>query len=244
MIAPSFNPATVLLLGLSSGVLPIYFSYVLWGRLRASLARRFLPALSVGVLFWSLYDLLQETAGLGIGVTNPMTQILSLSLLGSALLASAYASTALPSRRVPYFLAYAWAVGLAFHSWGEGIVIGHDFSTGESILDFNQVTSFVLHKFGEGTTLFAILAWAKRRSIDLASTGLIAGAPLGVGALLGYSGVQGGLVVYLFSLATGSTIYILSFLISRLEIRSVGNTIFILLGLLLMYGAGLLHQLP
>jgi len=96
-------------------VLPIYLSYGLWMKIEAS--KRLLPAFSVGFLLRSFYDVLQQTAGLGIAVANPMTQILSISLLGSALLASAYAA-ALPSQKVPYILAYAWTVGVAFHSAG------------------------------------------------------------------------------------------------------------------------------
>jgi len=123
-------------------------------------------------------------------------------------------------------------------------VIGYDFKTGSSVLDFNQVTSFLLHKFAEGTSIFALLALAKGKSADLAWTGLIAGVPVGIGAIIGYSGAPGGIAVFLFSLAAGSTIYVLSFLISTLDVKNVGNAVLVLLGLLFMYGAGLLHQLP
>jgi len=243
-IPAAFGLPTILLLGLASGLIPIYLSYSLWDRVGAARAKRFLPALAVGVLFWSLYDLLQETAGLGIGTASSWTQAISLSLLALGVVASGYASAFGTRQRLPYILAYVWSLGLAFHSAGEGIVMGHDFGTGESILDFAQGASFVLHKFAEGTTVFAILALARFRPVDLAATGLIAGGPVALGAATGFLGAPGGLAVFMFSLAAGSTIYVISFLVSRFDVRSIRHVLVMVLGLLLMYGAGLLHQLP
>jgi len=242
VIPIGLNAAPVMVIALGAGVLPIFASFALWGRLGRPSAR-FLPPFSTGLLFWSLYDLLQEAAGLNIGAGNPSAQILSLSLAGAVLMATSSLSRASPPKRALYLLSYAWAVGLALHSVGEGVVIGYDFRTGQSVLDFNQMTSFLLHKFAEGSTLFIILLWARVKQIDYFSTALIAGAPIAIGTLLGFSGASGSIAVFLFSAAVGSNIYILTFLISRIDLRSFTSGLFILGGLAFMYGAGLLHVL-
>ncbi|MGH9953507.1 MAG: hypothetical protein ACRD5J_17955, partial [Nitrososphaeraceae archaeon] len=149
---------------------------------------------------------------------------------------------------IPLILIYAWSIfGVGSHSIGEGIIMGYDFATGSTSLSPAQISSFILHKIGEGFTIGVLLIFSlvnKNRHILI--LGAIAGLPTILGAGAGYALFPPTVATYFFAAAVGATISIIIIFVhvlltttaSRYNILLIG----ILAGYLFMFLSGVLHQ--
>jgi len=240
-------PAVALLSTLGS-IIPIILGLIL---AKASSARKeifypYAPALSLGIILSTFYDLLHETAGLQVGSFNPVPQAVALILFLIGLLAWRSGSTQTHGHEATVLassLAYAWALGIGVHGLGEGVVIGYGFIHGiEALIDPAQILSYGLHKLGEAFTLGTLLVLATQRPRSWIVAGLAASLPVGLGAIAGFTKVPAELSTYSFALGAGIAAY---FLVQFARLLPSGrkNVYYaVAAGFLFMYFAGLLHQ--
>jgi ZIP family zinc transporter len=181
----------------------------------------FLNAVATGILFFLLYDVLQQAIdpvdrALQHPSTGPFAAYLVALILGLAvgLLALVLFEKrflrgepgAAPSGAT---LGYMIATGIGMHNLSEGLAIGQAATRSEIQLAALLIIGFGLHNTTEGFGISAPLAgnisWA---FVGLA--GLIGGGPTFLGTVVGMS-MHATLVYILFlALAAGSIIYVLS----------------------------------
>lgn len=241
--------AAVVLLSTIASVIPIFLGLVA-AKFSSAQKKRFslyAPALSLGIVLSTFYDLLQETAGLQLGALNPIPQTITLILFLIGLVALQLVETGSSTgRKVPLLvtLAYGWALGIGLHGFGEGIVIGYSFISGEAAFtNINQILSFGLHKVGEGFTLGALLAIPNQTSRTWTWSGLIAGLPVGLGGALGFLTNAGLFSTYAFAIGAGFAAYFIIQFSRLLPKRNRAAYGAVAAGFLFMYFAGLLHQI-
>lgn len=222
---------------LTLGVLAATFA----GTLAASfLTRRaklsLLAALSAGMLLFLVYDLLKETASLGQGLLSNVPLLLGI-------LASFAAGTLiLPTLGEDggMRLALAWVVGISLHSLGEGYTLGTEATTA-NLGSITGIASFLLHKGMEAFTIPILVgaALTTRRSVLIAAA--LASATL-IGALLGF--VLGTTVLpVLFFAAGAGTVAIALVQLARHTEPDTRHALAVLLGVIVVYAAGLLHEI-
>lgn len=181
----------------------------------------FLNAVSTGILFFLLYDVLSQAIApidraLHHGSHTNFVEYLVALLIGLA--AGLLALVRFEQRflrREPgaapsgMALGYMIATGIGLHNLAEGLAIGQSAASGAVQLAVLLIIGFGLHNMTEGFGISAPLAGnAPWRFIGLA--GLIGGGPTFLGTILGIS-VHSTLIYVLFlSLAAGSIIYVLS----------------------------------
>lgn len=204
--------------------------------------RRILSALVVGVLVANFYDLAKETAGLSGSTLRGVVDVLNVSFFAVALLGFYFAHQSLNGGG-NLWLAYLWALlGVGLHGMGEGIVIGYDFATGFTILSLPQALSFTLHKIAEGASI-GVLVYAVRVGLTQSVTvSLVAGLPVAVGTLLGLFGLPGGTSTFFFASSAGATVYGMTTLFTSDRNGVRRYAVWILVGFLYMYFAGVIHQ--
>lgn len=200
------------------------------------LPRGFLAAVSCGMLLFLLFDLLKESAGLGQGIpTNPILMLgLVAAFAGGILLVPTLA------RGDPWpWLAWAWVGGIALHGMGEAYLLGTEASHAD-LSGVPGIASFLLHKGMEAFTVPILLGWGLGKThtplaaIALAITALIAGI---MGATLGNSTLP----LFLFAAGAGAAAHVLLRLAREVP-PDAKHTAYVFLGVLLVYGAGLLHE--
>ncbi|MGH9876128.1 MAG: hypothetical protein ACRD5H_00690 [Nitrososphaerales archaeon] len=231
-------------------------------------------SIGVGILLASFYDLTKETAGISTGVLRSVEEAFNVITFSAVLLGfialyaytkrrdsannvndndnpSAVVGTSINNLKtattVPLVLTYAWAIlGVGLHSMGEGIIMGYDFSTGATSLSPSQISSFVLHKIGEGFTIGVLTMYNHNNTTSknrhLLATGAIAAVPTMAGAAMGYALFPSILSTYLFAAAAGATIFIITIFVTLMASPRYSVPIGILVGFLFMYFSGVLHQ--
>ncbi|HEV8359796.1 MAG TPA: hypothetical protein VGR28_04990 [Candidatus Thermoplasmatota archaeon] len=193
---------------------------------------------SAGALLFLFFDLVKETASLGQGlVRDPLLQLgLLAAFAGGALLLPAFAKGEAGSLR----LAWLWALGIAAHGAGEGWIIGTEAGSA-SVTAPLGVASFVLHKVIEGFTI-PVVAGAVLRGRDAwGISAMLAGVAV-VGGLAGFASGSGLAPLVLFAAGGGAA----AFAILRLgSLRSFGlrEAAVMVLGVVVVYLAGLLHEI-
>lgn len=242
------DPLDVYLFSLLAS-LPAIYAGIFWFkfiRTKSEHSKDFAIYLAIGILLASLYDLTKETAGLSGSTLRSGTDALNVLAFSIALLGfigiHAYTKSA-NNASVPLITAYIWAiVGVGLHSVGEGAIMGYDFSTGATSLSGFQISSFALHKAGEGFTIGILLMRGNLTAKHAIPTGLFAGLPTIAGAGLGFLGIPAIFATYFFAAAMGATIFVITKFV-RLGWNAKQSTLVgILIGFLYMYFAGVLHQ--
>ena len=211
--------------------------------------------IAIGILFAFLYDLLKSTSGISTGslrtVTDVFNIIVFLVVFLSFTIVYRYINKKHQNNKynnyysILFYSAYLWAMlGVGLHTIGEGIVIGYDFRTGATSLSLAQVSSFILHKIGEGFTMSIFILCGKLKNIHILLIGAIATFPILVGASMGYSLFSPSIATYFFAGAAGATIFIITKFINMTKDTSLHNRtlIGILAGFLFMYFSGVIHQ--
>ena len=108
-------------------------------------------------------------------------------------------------------LALLIAVGIGLHNFSEGLAIGSSARAGEMALALTLVVGFALHNTTEGFGIAAPLADEKKVSWGfLALCGLIAGGPVFLGTVVGFSYASEVLSVLFLALAGGAIIYVVN----------------------------------
>jgi zinc transporter ZupT len=144
-----------------------------------------------------------------------------------------------------FAIALIAALGIGFHSAGEGLSIGSVVPNATSILDaiggFGPGIAYVLHKFLEGLVVGAFGVLARGRYSQIGILGIASGLPTLLGFLLGLpSSVES---TYFFALGASGAVYIEFKLIPKIFEGGArfSTLVFTLIGFYSMYTAGLFH---
>ena len=100
------------------------------------------------------------------------------------------------------------AIGLGLHNLSEGLAIGQGYVTGAMQLAWLLAIGFALHNATEGFGIAAPLSGHRASWGFLGLTGLIAGGPTFLGAVIGGMWVSGTAEVLFLSLASGTILYV------------------------------------
>jgi ZIP family zinc transporter len=254
------------LIGFYVGVIPVAIGMLWLPWVRGVDARwlRFLLAFTVGLLaFLGIDALLEGTELAGTGAE---------SLGGGALVwlgaAGAYlALTAVDGwlvrrrerldgdgggdgargvRGLGYRAAFLVALGIGLHNLGEGLAIGSAYAIGSLALGAALVVGFALHNTTEGLAIVAPVARQRAARLRrLALLGLMAGAPVMLGAWIGASAFNPNLAALMFGIGAGAIAQVIVQMAPAVKDEAgrllhplaVGG---LLAGLLVMYATGLL----
>lgn len=246
------NPIGAVLAFLAAGVGPTYLGLflILFLRRSSEAFGRFVASIASGIALALFFDLVSNASALGLslGSRGSATQILLVisfvvGLLALFLLDGKIGQSDQP---IPTAILYVIALGTAFHSLAEGIVVGYDIRTtglSEELSTIVQGVSFALHKAGEGFVIASLfirrINW---RNIVVA--GGLASFPGLLGALLGTFGIPGVVSSFMFAAGAGASIYIITKTIPVAVSKSnITMAVGIVLGYLFIYGAGIIHNL-
>lgn len=244
------------LLGIYVGVMPIFLGFF-WFPAMRRLGRRamdFVLAITAGLLVFLGLESIREALELAGQVPAPFR---GFSVVGIGVLAALLALIALSRRTVAegsgrsdaerrLALAYLIATGIGLHNLGEGLAIGAAYALGKLALGAFLVIGFTLQNTTEGFGIVAPLARHGASLRHLMLLGLLAGAPTILGAWLG--GFTYSVLWATLFLAIGAgAIFQVLFELARLHGRegpgwltSPVTAAGLVVGLLLMYGTGLL----
>lgn len=222
---------------LTVGVVASAFAGALVGdRLSRKVRLSLLAALSAGMLLFLAYDLLKETASLGQGLlANPalMLGILASFSLGTLLLPS------VAKKGGDTWLMWAWVFGIGLHSLGEGYTLGTEATTAD-LGNATGIASFLLHKGMEAFTIPILFGQSLGlRKASLAALGL--GAATMGGALWGLAFGPTTAPLYFFAAGAGAVAIALVHL-ARGTGPDQKHALAVLVGVLLVYAAGILHE--
>ncbi|MBA2504797.1 MAG: ZIP family metal transporter, partial [Thermoleophilaceae bacterium] len=202
------------LIGLYVGVIPVAIGMVWLPWLRRSSRElvRFLLALTVGLLaFLGIDALLEgvEFAGAGAQAFGGA----ALVWLGAvaAYIGLAGVDSALKKRNVEAdgktkagTLALLVAVGIGLHNLGEGLAIGSAYAIGSLALGAALIVGFAIHNTTEGLAIVAPVAKEPPSLRRLVVLGLIAGAPVILGAVIGATAFNPSLAALMLGLGAGA----------------------------------------
>jgi ZIP family zinc transporter len=105
-------------------------------------------------------------------------------------------------------LAMMIAIGLGLHNLSEGLAIGQGYASGAMRLAWLLAIGFALHNATEGFGIAAPLSGHRASWTFLGLTGLVAGGPTFVGAVIGGWWANEPTEVFCLALASGTILYI------------------------------------
>jgi len=250
---PGFAPrslATLTLVGLLLGLAPVSIGLMAYPALRRAgpAARRFVLALTVGLLVYLLIDTLHEGLELGGAALG---RLRGETLVWVAALATAAALLGFGRRggAAPRGVALAgfMALGIGLHNLGEGLVVGSALATGAAALASYLVVGFVLHNVTEGLGIATPLTAARQPPLAVfAGLALLAGSPAVAGVWLGSQAVSPIAAALCFGIGAGAILQVVvevsGFLIGESGGRAIGGATAsgFALGLSAMYATALL----
>ena len=244
------------LIGVYVGVIPVAIG-MLWLPWMRQIDRRwmaFLLALTLGLLLFLAIDATLE----GVELAGAGAEALggaSLVFLGAVTAYLALAGIEAWVRRrgeraeaagaSGLHIALLVAVGIGLHNLGEGLAIGSAYALGALALGATLVVGFALHNTTEGLAIVAPVAEERPRLPRLVGLGLVAGAPVIVGAWIGASSYNPSVGAFMFGLGAGAIAQVIVQIAPSVRDRdgrllnplAVGG---LLAGLALMYATGLL----
>ncbi len=250
--------ATFTLLGVYVGVIPVLMGLLWYPFLRRLTDRwlNFFLSFTVGLLLFLGVDAVDESLDFA-GEVAPALQGVALVAAGMVL-AFLAVSAVDRSRKVvagaagasTLVLVYSIAVGIGLHNLGEGLAIGAAYTSGSIALGTMLVVGFAAHNTTEGLAIAAPLARMGGRVSGLVkhllAAGLIAGAPAILGTWLGgfaFSPVWSTLFLAIGAGAIFQVVWQITRMMGRKPEGSVFamlNAVGVALGILVMYGTGLL----
>lgn len=251
---------TFMLLGLYVGVIPVLLGLLWfpWMRRFKESGYSFFLALTIGLLLFLGVDTLAEGLELIEEVPGALNGegllligiLISVLVLGSVSYRTEFAVEKMGGDVRSLVWGYLISLGIGLHNLGEGLAIGSAYALGEVALGGALVLGFMAHNLTEGIAIVAPMirhAFTVRRAFPhLVLMGLLAGGPTIIGTLLG--GFAFSPVVGVLFLGIGSgAIFDVSFDILHhmaggrwKSLFTLSNVLGFLLGLLLMYGTGIL----
>ncbi len=224
----------------------------------------FFLAASSGIIFWFFLDVMGDSALLdvnqGFGGNYTHVVLAGTFALGVLLLfglerrfsssptqeMGAGSPTTPEWTQVTFAISLIAALGIGFHSLGEGIDIGSVVPGASSIIGaiggISPGLAYAIHKFLEGFVLgaFALLARSNYRQIGI--LGIVSGVPTVIGFFIGLPSVLES--TYFFALGGAGAVYIeLKLVPLFIKRRSAfASIVYFLLGFYFMYIAGLFHS--
>ena len=243
---------TFALLGIYAGVIPVFIG-LLWLPFVRGIDRRwidFFLSLTMGLLVFLGADALSEameTSGLVAGAFQGPALVL-LGVVATPLILAALGRWrgGVRQERSALQVATLIALGIGLHNLGEGLAIGASYATGEIALGTFLVIGFLLHNTTEGLGIVTPLADQRPGAGSLLWLGALAGLPTIVGAWIGGFTYSPALTTIFFSIGVGAIIAVV-YELYKLFSRRAGagltaplNTAGFLVGMLIMYGTGLL----
>jgi zinc transporter ZupT len=236
------------MLGIYVGVIPVFLG-LLWLPFLRAIGRRwidFFLSLTLGLLVFLGVDAITEALDVSAALPGAFqgTGLVLLGALGTPLLI-ALVSRSRPGAATPIRVSVLIALAIGLHNLGEGLAIGAAYASGAIALGTFLVLGFLIHNTTEGLGIVAPLAREKPRVGALILLGLLAGAPTILGAWIGgfvYSPLWTTLFLAVGAGAIAQVIWVLrrQFSTASGGLMAPLNAAGMLLGLLLMYGTGLL----
>ena len=207
--------ALMALLGLYVGVIPVALGmlWLPWVRRVPPAWMRALMALTVGLLGFLAVDATLEGLELA-GAGSQAFGGASLVLIGAAVayLLLSGVSAWIADRAGGASggtLALLVAVGIGLHNLGEGVAIGAAYAVGALALGAALVGGFALHNTTEGVAIVAPVAEERPTLRRLFLLGLIAGAPVILGAWLGAAAFNASVAAFLFGFGAGAIVQVI-----------------------------------
>ncbi len=240
------------LVGLYVGVLPVAIG-LLWLPFLRRLERRWIHfslALTAGLLVFLAAETLHEALESADRVAGAFQGIgvVALATLGTwALLQAAGGAgkgTGEPVDRVR--LAFLIALGIGLHNMGEGLAIGAAYAQGAVTLGAFLIAGFMVHNTTEGLGIVAPLAHESPRLRVLVLAGALAGGPTIIGAWLGGLAYSPLLATAALGAGAGAILQVIGVLFRVVRQETAGRVwtpltaTGVVVGLLVMYGTGLL----
>lgn len=142
-------------------------------------------------------------------------------------------------------LALLIAVGIGLHNLGEGVAIGSSYAVGALALGAFLVVGFAIHNTTEGLAIVAPMAGGRPRLRRLVMLGLVAGAPVVLGAWIGAAAFNASAAAFLFGVGAGAIVQVVVQLLPSLR-DDRGRTLppvavgGLLAGMAIMFTTGLL----
>lgn len=240
------------LIGLYVGVIPVAIG-LLWYPLLRRLERRwihFALALTAGLLIFLGVDTLREALEAGALVAGAFngTLLVAVGALGTLLLLEVVSRSRLliEGREGRLWIATLIALGIGLHNLGEGLAIGAAYSLGEAALGAFLIIGFMLHNTTEGLGIVAPIAQDRPKISTLVWLGLLAGGPTLLGAWVGglaYSPLYATLFLGVGAGAIAQVVLVLYRVVQRETAGAIWSPVTasgVLVGLLVMYGTGLM----
>ncbi len=249
--------ATFTLLGVYVGVLPVLIGLIWFPFLRRLSTRwlNFFLSLTIGLLLFLGVESVAEAIEDAGGVAGAF-QGIGLATVGFIL---AFAAISVVDRWrelqgstgvAALALTYSIGVGIGLHNFGEGLAIGAAYASGAIALGTFLVIGFAAHNTTEGLAIAAPLARGEsslRRLLPhLIAAGLIAGVPAIFGTWLGgfaFSPIWSTLFLAVGAGAIFQVVWQIARMMAATPSGSLAsglNAIGLGVGLLIMYGTGLL----
>jgi zinc transporter ZupT len=149
------------------------------------------------------------------------------------------------ARALGPYLALMVAIGIGLHNLGEGLAIGSAYATGALALGAFLVVGFAIHNTTEGLAIVAPLAERSPSIRRLIALGLVAGAPVILGAWIGSAAFNPSVAALLFGVGIGAIAQVVWQLVPAMRDRDgralhPGSVAGVALGLVALYLTGLL----
>lgn len=253
-VAPEIGPrylGTFALIGIYVGVLPVLLG-LLWLPFLRVVERRwvdFFLAFTLGLLAFLGVDALVEAMEVAERVPGAFqgTGLILLGAVGTPLVLEGLGGVRRSGGGSSGFrLSLLIALAIGLHNMAEGLAIGTSYASGAIALGTFLVVGFLVHNTTEGLAIVAPLARERPGLGRLALLGLLAGVPTILGAWIGAFGYSPLWTTLFLAVGAGAVAQVVLQL-GRGFGRRGGegltaplNVAGILLGLLVMYGTGLL----
>lgn len=242
------------LLGVIIGVIPVGLGLLMYPVVRDLSDRwlRFLLAFTVGLLLFLGLDTVKEGLELaealpgfyqGTALLFGVGLVIFFLLVGLGRPRPSQSGTASSA----VMLAFMIALGIGLHNVGEGLAVGSSYVMGKVGVGTALVLGFTLHNITEGLAIVVPLTKKSGAIKYLLGFGALAGVPTIAGTLIGGFTYSIFWALIFFSVAAGAIFQVVYVIVRSSAIRSssgdiilVENFLGLLLGLVVMYGTGLL----
>ncbi len=239
---------TFAMLGIYVGVIPVFLG-LLWLPFLRAVGRRwidFFLSLTLGLLVFLGVDATVEALEIANRLPGAFqgTGLVLLGVAGTPLFIT-LVSRARASKPSPLAVSVLIAFAIGLHNLGEGLAIGAAYASGAIALGTFLVLGFLIHNTTEGLGIVAPLANETPSARSLVLLGLLAGGPTILGAWIGgftYSPLWTTLFLAVGAGAIAQVVLVLrrQFSSATGGLMAPRNAAGMLLGLILMYGTGLL----